>query len=1028
MKRRALIALICLFALCLVGAQAQEEFVIDAETGILTAYTGTASKVEIPAIINGIPLRALGTNVFGHQAGIEEVVIPEGVTHIMSSAFYACDGLKSVSLPPSLQSIDEFAFFLCGKLEKVILPANLVYVGSNAFYACDSLKEVHFLGEVPYISKEVFDNGPMERVFTVPEGEIVAFEGLLGSPVTVGEAGTANHTEPVFAFDSINGLITGYEGYAARLTIPGMIDGQAVTGIADRAFFGHKWLRILTLEEGIKEIGHSAFLAAPLAVVNLPGTLERIGEQAFTGSKIERINFPNALREIGKGAFKSAKLTEITLPEGLSKIEEGVFESCWNLEDVYLPASLADIGSRAFFDCSALSYLVFVEDTPPVIAEDAFTQCPEISDIDIAWTATRAQAEAFAEAFVEAGIPNEQFTVWRADNPAAPPFLQATTMKFDEETQLVISSEDQVDALHMYFSFWKQDGSGLLPVKGLSDGVFEGSTIKQFYVPHNDQFAHIGKRAFANSALETIDLFDSVEVIDDEAFLGCEHLKEITIPASVQRIGERAFADCVNLERVIFEGNAIQLGQQLFKDCGKLSGIVLPGGTQVSGSLGIPAERIRVKDEATDEQVTALHTALGMSVYEDLLREREVKAHTPMPDHFVANADSEFEFDAETGTIKRYIGASETVVIPSQINGVDVREIGFNAFSNLTVFSVLEGTQDNISLRHVVIPETVQVIGDSTFLSCKSLERVDCYGSIHSLGVRAFEECSALTEVNFYNNLYEMGGYTFHLCESLNSVYLGTKLKSLPEGAFNGCGFEGDLVLSVPVVGAGAYQDCAKVITLHILPSVTEIGQGAFAGMDSLREVYFEKADPGILGEFRYQFDPKAEDLMIYLPLDTSDEILEAFIQKLKENMLAGEGMVERKNCPLTHDSNEPASAPAPVDPVQPAADAPTAALDTREESTSGLQLDRRYVCVSATTAGIAVDVALIGEYAAIFSDNKTAVLTIAGTALPPLPYTEEAGIVTVDYYGQALVFNPLPDGQYELNFFDSMLLVFEAE
>ncbi|NLX83608.1 MAG: leucine-rich repeat domain-containing protein, partial [Clostridiales bacterium] len=767
MKRCVLIKLVCLFVLCLLVAQAQEEFIVDAETGMLTAYHGQTAKVEIPAVINGIPLRAIDKNVFGHNKSIKEVVIPEGVTHIMDSAFYACDELESVTLSSSIQSVDGFAFFLCQKLERIVLPANLVFIGSNAFSACDSLKDVTFLGDVPFLGKEVFEIGPEERVYTVPESAMADYEQLLGSRVTAGERGQLSYTEPVFDFDSESGLITGYEGYSAKLTIPGTMNGQKVTGIKDRAFFAHKWARVLTLEEGIREIGHSAFFAVPLAVVRLPGTLERIGEQAFLGSLIEEINFPNSLREIGKGAFQSAKFTEITLPEGMSSIEDSVFEACWNLEDVYLPSTLSKIGSRAFFGCSVLNYIVFEGDSPPSIAKDAFLDCPKINDIDLPWNASKVQAQAFTDAFVQAGIPQEQFKVWRANNPAAPPFLRKTTMQFDEETQLVISSADQVEALHMYYNFWKKDASGLLPVKGIAEGIFEGSSLKEFFVPHNDQFVLIGKRAFANSALERIDLFDSVEVIEEEAFAGCTHLTQISIPDSVQRIGDRAFAGCTSLQRIVFEGESILLGSQLFEGCDALGSVVLPAGTQVVSSLGIKPELIRVADTANDEQIAALHSALGMEIYEDLLRESEVKAHTPMPDSFVPNAKGEFDFNAETGTINRYIGASETVVIPSQIDGVTVREIAFNAFSNLTVFSVLEGTQDNISLKHIVIPETVQVIGDSAFLSCKRLERVDCYGSIHYLGVRAFEECSALSEVLFYNNIYEMGGYTFNLCERL---------------------------------------------------------------------------------------------------------------------------------------------------------------------------------------------------------------------------------------------------------------------
>ena len=43
-------------------------------------------------------------------------------------------------------------------------------------------------------------------------------------------------------------------------------------------------------------------------------------------------------------------------------------------------------------------------------------------------------------------------------------------------------------------------------------------------------------------------------------------------------------------------------------------------------------------------------------------------------------ASSDFEFDAETGTVKKYLGSDSEVVIPSEINGITVTSIGDDAF------------------------------------------------------------------------------------------------------------------------------------------------------------------------------------------------------------------------------------------------------------------------------------------------------------------------------------------------------------
>ena len=56
---------------------------------------------------------------------------------------------------------------------------------------------------------------------------------------------------------------------------------------------------------------------------------------------------------------------------------------------------------------------------------------------------------------------------------------------------------------------------------------------------------------------------DGVEVIDCFAFLGCENVEEVTIPASVRYIGERAFCDCSDLKKVNLPDTPIEITIQL---------------------------------------------------------------------------------------------------------------------------------------------------------------------------------------------------------------------------------------------------------------------------------------------------------------------------------------------------------------------------------------------------------------------------------------------------------------------------------
>lgn len=76
-------------------------------------------------------------------------------------------------------------------------------------------------------------------------------------------------------------IITGYSGEDRRLVIPTMIDGYAVTEIADSAFVSDK-IQDIVIPEGVKKIGWFAFQqCTSLVSVTVPASVTSIGYSAF---------------------------------------------------------------------------------------------------------------------------------------------------------------------------------------------------------------------------------------------------------------------------------------------------------------------------------------------------------------------------------------------------------------------------------------------------------------------------------------------------------------------------------------------------------------------------------------------------------------------------------------------------------------------------------------------------------------------------------------------------------------------------
>ena len=156
--------------------------------------------------------------------------------------------------------------------------------------------------------------------------------------------------------------------------------------------------------------------------------------------------------------------------------------------------------------------------------------------------------------------------------------------------------------------------------------------------------------------------------------------------------------------------------------------------------------------------------------------------------------ESLFDFDPYTQTITGYNGTDVNIVIPYEINGVEVKKIGewnlynrhmqyeycdyvlerYNQdpddFENQMEYemmsdygSIVDGVcVDGAVLESIVFPNTVTEINDNAFLSNEGLTEVYLSPNIEKIGSQAFQSCniqsldlSKLTKLNY------IGAYAF---------------------------------------------------------------------------------------------------------------------------------------------------------------------------------------------------------------------------------------------------------------------------
>ncbi len=123
-----------------------------------------------------------------------------------------------------------------------------------------------------------------------------------------------------------------------------------------------------------------------------------------------------------------------------------------------------------------------------------------------------------------------------------------------------------------------------------------------------------------------------------------------------------------------------------------------------------------------------------------------------------------FEFNESSGTITGYNDyAPKDVVIPKKINGVDVKIIGTNAFSEKNITSV-------------VIPNTVEVIDTQAF-SKNRLKNIDIPNSVQKIGVSAFS-FNELTTVSIPSSVEKISMYSFYQ-NDIKSAYIPSSVKEI---------------------------------------------------------------------------------------------------------------------------------------------------------------------------------------------------------------------------------------------------------
>ena len=223
----------------------------------------SATSIEIPDTIEGVPVTAIGMNAFCGYSSVESVTIPDSVTDIGNYAFNMCTKLKSVKLPANLKTVGIRAFEYCKSLTTVEFPDRVVAFSSKVFDGTPWIQEQREKGPLVIINGALIDAQDAKGDVVIPsEVKYVAASAF---------ARNMDITSVVYP-EGVSKISDNTFFYCSNLT---SVEAKGATTIENMAFAYCDKLTSLKLSENLKSIDSYGFSDAKgTATITFYGTKE----------------------------------------------------------------------------------------------------------------------------------------------------------------------------------------------------------------------------------------------------------------------------------------------------------------------------------------------------------------------------------------------------------------------------------------------------------------------------------------------------------------------------------------------------------------------------------------------------------------------------------------------------------------------------------------------------------------------------------------------------------------------------------
>ncbi|MBQ7990226.1 MAG: leucine-rich repeat protein [Oscillospiraceae bacterium] len=678
--------------------------------GIFIIGHGTET-LHIPSEYDGSKVTGINTDAFSKNSGLY------GINHLLP------ESVKDVEIPYTVTVVGERAFKDCTSIESCTwYGEDLVSQDSldgtaeiypQAFYGCIRLKVAPIDTNIFKVGDSAFQN-----CYAITTCHF-ADKG--------GKNGELSENDGMYFPDSLT--IIGKNAFDSCESIERIYFANQFTTIGDYAFQKNLSLTDIVFEDMTNltdGLPRGCFKdCQALEMVNIPAAIPKIGDECFMGClELATVKFGNNgssdCTEIGNYTFKNCtSLTDVTLSDSLTKIGNEAFYYCISLPNITYPDTLEEMGNKAFWNNLTLAN-VRIPDTCLKIGNQAFQGCVSFTSFTFPEGTEQISAGVLAQCINLASVTIPD-SVKKINSGSG---SQSTVLNYNKK--------------YNNFSIYRID---------LTRGPQPTSMRPEAY-DHTTG-------AFADTALTTVKLPDTMTEIGGAAFWDCQGLREINMPGDMTTLGNYAFFNCHELPSPKFnhaDPKLRTIGIGAFLLCNNLTEVDIPKTVTTTGSLAYT----------------------GTNVKKATFRNNPASEDWYLGAFYINRDDT---YNSSPAALYRVRAAIEET-LEEIVFTDDVTNCNKNAFRNAK------------NIRRVTLGSGLTEISEGMFEGANTLEQIIIPDTVTKIGARAFSGCRNLRQAVVLSNVTEIGTGAFagsgaDVRSNTSGKYTGLTFYSTPNTAMH---------------------------------------------------------------------------------------------------------------------------------------------------------------------------------------------------------------------------------------------------